>query len=107
MTDRYRFRNQDPDNQYGQEEYAGQDDGPSSPGYDSSMGYDETRDQGGRIPSGDYSGQGDYASEVADGLRSSRPGEGHGPLRQEDESSAHEDGVREDEYGAEEAGGAW
>ncbi|GAA1860504.1 hypothetical protein GCM10009736_29600 [Actinomadura bangladeshensis] len=85
MTDRDRFRGQDPDDQYGREEYAGQDDTPSSLGYDSAMGYDETRDQGGRIPSGDYSAQGDYASETADGLRTFRAGEGREPSPQEDD----------------------
>jgi hypothetical protein len=92
MTDRGRFRNQDPDNQYGQEEYAGQDDGPSSLGSDSSMGYDETHDQGGRVPSGDFSRQGDYAFEGADGVRTTRPGdERHDPSRQEDEHGPYAD----------------
>lgn len=85
MTDRGRFRHQDPDDQYGQEEYAGQDDSPSSLGYDSALGYEETHNQGGRIPSGDFSHQGDYMSERADGVRSPLPGERHDTSRPDDE----------------------
>ncbi|NKZ04960.1 hypothetical protein [Actinomadura latina] len=77
MTDRARFRGQDPDNAFGQEDYSGQDDTSSALGYDDSMGYDEavrydeTQDQGGRMPGADdgytterrrYHGQDEYGT---------------------------------------------
>lgn len=103
MTDRDRFRGQDPDNQYGQEDYAGQDDTPSS------MSDDETRDQGGRMARGDYSGQGDYSSDSTGGVRSPRSGEKREPSRQEDEHGTLSDeyGTHGDEYGTDDTGGAW
>ncbi|MFA1540368.1 hypothetical protein [Actinomadura monticuli] len=97
MTDQNRFRGQDPDNEYGQDEYPTQDETSSSMGaYDD---WPTQRDQDGRSPASDYApepggthGQDDLMSDMGDGMRSRRPGEGRRSSQQEDEFGDEETG---------------
>lgn len=105
MTDRDRFRGQDPDHEYGQDEYPTQDEMSSSMG-----GYDESsmqQDQGGWASEGEHSsdsggfhGQDEGTSSMDESgiqsdMQSRRPGEGRGRSQEEDE------------FGDDEPGGHW
>ncbi|WP_396447394.1 hypothetical protein [Actinomadura sp.] len=105
MTDRDRFRGQDTDHEFSQEDFAGQDETTSSSGYDDSMGfdeslgydeavgYDEMQDQGGRMP---HPGD-EYTSE-----RDTYHGQDAYSAHREDEYDTHEE-----ELGSGGAEGGW
>ncbi|MFB4304769.1 hypothetical protein [Actinomadura sp. GTD37] len=108
MTDRDKFRGQDPDHEFSQDDgYPTQDEYPTHDEMSSSMsGYDESsmqQDRSGWPPEGEgdhppqrgYHGQDETTSNLGEGMRSRRPGEerGRGRSGQDDEFGDEETGA--------------
>ncbi|MFA1549715.1 hypothetical protein [Actinomadura chokoriensis] len=102
MTDRDRFRGQDPDNEFSQDDYPTEDEMSSSMGGQDEWSRSMRQDQGGRASDaeseytyeqGGYFGQDETSSNMhGDGMRGHRPDRKPGSFDEDDEFGDEEIG---------------